>query len=232
MSICQLIVDCGDPEALTRRLVGAGDGNPLFKRHQGGAGARRADMTTRYGPEKHHRRSIRLKGFDYSRPGVYFVTVCTQDRACVFGDVVAGNIRRNAAGRMIDKWWLELNRGFPNAKTDEYAIMPNHFHGIVFITETSDGGRGGPMCPPVLTSSAPMCAPLSRIVQWFKTMTTNEYIRGVKTAGWPAFSGRLWQRNYYEHVVRTDASLNRIREYIRNNPAKWESDRENPMARG
>jgi len=171
--------------------------------------------------EIYHRHSIRLKGFDYSRSGAYFVTVCTQDRACVFGDVVAGNIRRNAAGRMIDKWWLELNRGFSNVKTDEYAIMPNHFHGIVFITDASNGGRG-----------APACAPLSRIVQWFKTMTTNEYIRGVKTAGWPAFSGRLWQRNYYEHVVRTDASLNRIREYIRNNPAKWESDRENPMARG
>ena len=95
--------------------------------------------------------------------------------------------------------------------------MPNHFHGIIFIASpTALADKGGHVGPP-----------LQRIMQWFKTMTTNEYIHGVKEHGWPAFQGNLWQRSFYEHVIRDEESLNRIREYIVNNPQRWELDREN-----
>jgi putative endonuclease len=124
---------------------------------------------------------------------------------------------------MIGKWWRELERKFPSMKIDEYfVVMPNHFHGIVVIPELSvpltEGGHAGP--------------PLQRVVQWFKTMTTNEYVHGVKEHGWPQFKGILWQRSFYDHVIRDEASLNRIREYISTNPLRWDLDRENPRSRG
>ena len=170
-----------------------------------------------------HRKSPRLSGYDYSQEGAYFVTVCVQDRLYLFGKVVDGNMRLNPAGQMIGKWWKELERKFPSLKIDEYyVVMPNHFHGIVFIPEQSapmiEGGHAGP--------------PLQKIVQWFKTMTTNEYIHGVKEHGWPQFQGSLWQRSFYDHVIRDEASLNRIREYISTNPLRWDLDRENPRSRG
>jgi len=192
-----------------------------------------------YDPERHHRRSIRLKGYDYSQVGAYFITIVTQDRACLFGEIMDGKIHLNDAGRMVEKGWLELNRKFPTIETDEYIVMPNHFHGIVVIV-----GADLCVCPDVMEtttklgahatkSGAHIGAPLPSIIQWFKTMTTNEYIRGVKTSGWLPFRGRLWQRNYYEHIIRDDESLNSIREYIANNPLQWELDRENPVrARG
>ena len=170
-----------------------------------------------------HRKSPRLSGYDYSQEGAYFVTVCVQDRLYLFGEVVDGNMRLNPAGQMIGKWWGELERKFPSMKNDEYfVVMPNHLHGIVFITSSPSpvvqGGHAGP--------------PLQRIVQWFKTMTTNNYIHGVKEHGWQPFKGNLWQRSFYEHVIRNDEALNRIREYIQTNPQRWGLDRENPRAAG
>jgi putative transposase len=133
------------------------------------------------------------------------------------------------AGRMIERWWFELNRKFTTVETDEFVVMPNHFHGIVAIPVRADL-RVGPDSKGARTTHEGTHAgvPLPTVIQWFKTMTTNEYIRGVKTASWPAFNGRLWQRNYYEHVIRNDDSLNRIRQYIVDNPARWTFDRENP----
>jgi REP-associated tyrosine transposase len=170
-----------------------------------------------------HRRSPRLSDYDYSQEGAYFVTVCVQGRLCLFGEVVDGNMRFNPAGQMIGKWWGELERKFPSVKIDEYfVVMPNHFHGIIFMPELSspaaEGGHAGP--------------PLQRIVQWFKTMTTNEYIHGVKEHGWPQFQRSLWQRSFYDQVIRDESSLNRIREYISTNPLRWDLDRENPRSRG
>ena len=171
----------------------------------------------------YHRNSPRLSGYDYSQEGAYFVTVCVQGRLFLFGKIVDGNMRLNPAGQIIGKWWRELERKFPSLKIYEYyVVMPNHFHGIVFIPEPSspstEGGHTGP--------------PLQRIVQWFKTMTTNEYIHGVKEHGWPQFKGSLWQRSFYDHVIRDEASLNRIREYISTNPLRWDLDRENHQAAG
>jgi putative transposase len=193
----------------------------------------------RFDPDIHRRRSIRLQGYDYAQAGAYFITVCTQDRVCIFGEVVDGEMRLNDAGRMVEQWWLELEKKFLGAKEDVSVVMPNHFHGIVILAgdnRSTDVGADLRVCPGpsepqgahMETQSAHTGAPLSRIVQWFKTMTTNEYIKGVKELGWTPFRGRLWQRNYYEHIIRDDRELDAVRQYIVDNPAKWAEDRENP----
>ena len=221
-----------------------------------------------YDPAKHHRRSIRLKGYDYSQPGAYFVTIVTQRRECQFGAIVDGEMQLNDAGRMVARWWAELGNKYPRVIPDVCVVMPNHFHGMVIITDgrgahaddrgahADDRGAyadkrgahtdkrgahvGAPLQPTGMgddvgtdlrvcpNAGAHAGAPLPEIVQWFKTMTTNEYIRGVKTLGWTPFPGKLWQRNYYEHIIRNNASLNRIRQYIIDNPARWDDDDENP----
>ena len=197
----------------------------------------------RYDPERHHRRSIRLRGYDYRAVGAYFITIVAQDRACLFGEVVEGAMRLNDAGRMVERWWLELNCRFPHVLTDAYVVMPNHFHGIVVIhspppdtTAPPDVGADLRVCPNTRvcpdSTGAHAGAPLPTIVQWFKTMTTNEYIRMVKHAGWTPFQGRLWQRNYYEHIIRNERALERIRNYILTNPQHWHCDRENINAVG
>jgi putative transposase len=193
----------------------------------------------KYDPEKHHRRSIRLKGYDYTQMGAYFVTVVTKDRECLFGEVTDGNTRLNDTGRLIERWWVELNHKFPVVETDEFVVMPNHFHGIIVLTDVRVGAdlrvgpasdRKGGNVGEGAHIGAPLRASLPRIVQWFKTMTTNECIRGVKQLGWTELPGRLWQRNYYEHAIRSQESLDRIRQYIVENPTNWEFDHENPAA--
>ncbi len=164
------------------------------------------------------RKSARLPGYDYSQPGAYFVTVCVRGSKCLFGDIAEGILRPNAAGKMVAKWWSKLESKYPLINIDPYfMVMPNHFRGIVFI-EAPRGGHVGP--------------PLQKIMQWFKTMTTNEYVHCFKESGWPAFQGSLWQRSFYDHSIRNEESLNRIREYIDNNPRRWELDKENPQAMG
>ena len=167
------------------------------------------------------RKTPRLPEYDYSQAGAYSVTVCVQNRECLLGSILKGELQLNPAGLMVEKWWQKLASNFPTVKIDFYVVMPNHFHGIVFISEapgTSEGGHTGP--------------PLQKIIQWFKTMSTNEYIHGVKEHGWQPFQGQLWQRSFYDHVIRNDESLNRIREYIKYNPQRWDVDRENPVAKG
>lgn len=203
-----------------------------------------------YDPDKHHRRSIRLQGYDYSQPGTYFITVCTQNRKCLFGEIREGRMQPNAAGQMICRWYGELENKFPDIECDAFVCMPNHIHFIVVNVgadlrvrpPTNDHPVGADLCVrPTDNGAYPnrgertdqgehAGSPLRRVVQWFKTMTTNEYIRGVKQHRWPTFPGKLWQRNYYEHIVRNDDELNRIRQYIIDNPAKWAMDRENPEA--
>ena len=116
---------------------------------------------------------------------------------------------------------------FPSVETDEYVVMPNHIHGIVVIVGADLRVRPDPRAP--MIEGTHTGVPLPRIVQWFKTMTTNEYIRGVKRYGWAPFQGRLWQRNYYEHVIRNEEDLEDIRQYIVGNPAQWPEDVENPV---
>ncbi len=159
------------------------------------------------------RRSIRLKKYDYSQAGAYFVTICTQNRESPLDNF--------AARSMVQKWWDKLPTKFTEIQTDEFVIMPNHIHGIIFITPE---GQSHGTAPTSLREPT-----LGKIMQWFKTMTTNEYIKAIRKNQVEPFSERLWQRNYYEHVIRNENDLNDIRQYIINNPTNWEEDENNPM---
>jgi putative transposase len=165
----------------------------------------------RFDPERHHRGSHRLKGFDYSQPGAYFITICAQNRVCIFGDALYGKMLRNQAGDLVESMWFDLTNRFPSVTLDAYVVMPNHLHAIVIIQESDTG------------------VSLSGIVQAFKSLTTNEYSRRVKENDWPAFEGRLWQRDYYDCIIKNDSEMQRIREYITHNPLHWHEDIENPM---
>ena len=147
-------------------------------------------------PAYPNRQSVRLPDYDYGTPGAYFVTVVTEGRRSLLGSVSGGEMRLNDAGAMIERWWREIERKFQGAACDASVVMPNHFHGIVMISQ------------PEPTTN------LARIVAWFKTMTTNAYIDGVRGGAWPAFEKRLWQRSYHEHVIRSEAKLDAIRRYI------------------
>lgn len=192
-----------------------------------------------YNPNIHQRRSLRLKGYDYSQAGAYFITICAQARECLFGEIIESEMRVNNAGRMVRQWWSESAMKFNNIELDESVIMPNHFHGIINIVGATLCGRAEHKTgqdtkgqPHNIGQPHRVAPTLGNIVEWFKTMTTNEYIRNVRQNNWPQFSGKLWQRNYYEHIIRNEDELNRTREYIANNPARWAEDEENPAGRG
>jgi REP element-mobilizing transposase RayT len=178
---------------------------------------RREDRALRYDPDQHHRRSIRLKGYDYSRAGAYFITLCIQQRECLLGEVADRILRHNDAGRMVERWWKELAHKFPGLSLDESVVMPNHLHGILFLQQRQEAQLSEVSSPS-----------LGSIMDWFKTMTMNEYIRGVKEYGWKSFPRRFWQRGYFDRVIRDQNELQAIREYIRLNPSQWPQDEENP----
>ena len=180
----------------------------------------------------HRRRSIRLRDYNYAQAGMYFVTICTQKHLCFFGDIVNGKMQLNAAGEMIQKWFLELANKFHDIRCGEFVCMPNHVHFIVINTgvdlcvhpDREHASVGANLCVRPDPDGAHTGAPLPDVVRWFKTMTSNEYNRGVKSLGWPAFPGKLWQRNYYEHIIREELSYLKITEYIQTNPQKWNED--------
>jgi putative transposase len=177
--------------------------------------------------QERDRRSLRLKGYDYSQVGAYFITVCTQDRECLFGNVVSSEMQLNDAGRMIQGKWETLAERFPEVELDALVVMPNHVHAIIAIAIDAIVGAG---LVPARRATTRVAPTVGDIVGAFKSLTTVSYTHGVKQLGWPAFRGKLWQRNYYEHVVRNEESLRQIRQYIADNPAQWDFDRENPAA--
>ena len=184
------------------------------------------------------RRSLRLKEYDYRNAGAYFVTICTQDRECLFGVVeseVEGEVvLYNPAGIEVVRVWEECVAARQHLKIDEFVLMPNHFHAIVSIIDNSVGVdlRVNPKNlahqSGQIRRSAPTEGSLSELVQRFKAYSTNKYIHGVKNHNWPHFNKRLWQRNYYERVIRNDEELNAIRQYIIDNPKNWNEDKYNP----
>lgn len=185
-------------------------------------------MMNKYNPDVHHRRSIRLKGYDYSQSGLYFVTICVKKRICLFGEIDNAKMILNDAGTMIKKWYYEIENKFLDIKCFEMIIMPNHFHCII-----KNVGADLCVCPDKSLRDQRILgehtgSPLHRVVQWFKTMTTNEYIRGVKNNNWQRFDGKLWQRNYWEQIIRNEKSYQTISEYVANNPDKWNEDKLNP----
>ncbi|WP_457654477.1 transposase [Rhodocaloribacter sp.] len=214
-----------------------------------------------YDPSKHHRRSIRLKGYDYRKEGAYFVTICVEGHVCRFGTIQSGRMRLSAEGRVARDCWLALPDHFDRAVLDAFVVMPNHVHGIVFLmgppptcapSRTDDtrtfGGRNaddtrtnvgarhavplpGIPRPPWPPSNAvpapgverfgrPVPGSLPTLVRSYKSAVTKRINAMTGTPG-----ARLWQRNYYEHVIRTDDALRRIRWYIAQNPARWRQDR-------
>ena len=182
----------------------------------------------------HQRRSLRLAGFDYGREGAYFVTICTHDRTCLFGEIVNGEMRLNDVGRMIATQWRSLSKRFPSVQPDALVVMPNHMHGIIALSAVGAAlvaaqGMARRINPPrrATTRVAPTRS-LGTVIGAYKSLTTVEYARGVKMLGWSPFAGKLWQRNYYEHIIRNEAALNRVRQYIMDNPARWAEDPENP----
>ena len=235
-----------------------------------------------------NRRSIRLKAYDYSRYGYYFITICTQNKTKIFGEIIKNEMILNSAGKMVRRWFIELETKFPNVLCDKHIIMPDHIHYILQI-KYKPVGADLCVCPfPNVHNNvennhnynnvennhnpnnvennhnynnvennhnpnnvehtveiqkgehaveiqkgehaveiqkgehtgSPLRS-LSRIVQWFKTMTTNEYINNVKNCGWVPYDGKLWQRNYYESIIHNKNQLRRIREYIHNNPKNY-----------
>ena len=188
--------------------------------------------------KKSDRKAIRLKEYDYSSPGYYFVTICTKDRKCLFGEITDQGMGFNDAGSMVKKVWDELPIFYPNITRDVFVVMPNHIHGIIIIDSFKNAGAGPRACPehPGAIDGQPQgVAPTNQdlslpdIVHRFKSMTTNQYIKNVKQNDWKPFNKKLWQRNYYEHVIRNDIDLEETREYILNNPKKWDLDKNNPI---
>jgi len=257
----------------------------------------------KYNPLIHHRRSIRLPGYDYTQNGAYFITLCVKNRKCLFGKIMGGKMVLNDIGKMIENQWCELQHRFKNIEIDKFIIMPNHFHGIIIIKDDRrdesrihpdidpddqsllysnnkriDESRIHPDIDPgdqsfIYSNSQRIDEPhihhqkgslrnqnntdnelllnlkgeykirpnsqnqpkgtkkgsIGRIIQGFKSITTGKYINGVKRNGWEPFPGKLWQRNYFERIIRDENELNRIRTYILNNVGKWQDDENNPI---
>ncbi len=185
----------------------------------------------KFDPSLHHRRSIRLPSYDYSQAGAYFVTICVQNRECLFGEIVDGIMRLRDTGKIASQSWAWLAQQYDHVELDTWTIMPNHLHGIIVIADDGRGGSrtaltgdatefdlGGSRTAPTMQRKS-----IGRLIGAYKT-TSTKYVNQLR--GTPG--ERLWQRNYYEHVVRNDADLLRIREYIDNNPAQWELDSLHP----
>jgi REP element-mobilizing transposase RayT len=178
------------------------------------------------------RKTNRLKGYDYSCRGGYFVTICVENRQKIMGKIENNKMVLNDIGHMVDHWWHETFNKFKNISIDEYVIMPDHVHGIINIVGVDL--RIDPLKNDnhVISQGENIVSPLQgfnigRIVSWFKRMTTNQYIKNVKNNNWPKFDKRFWQRNYHDHIIRDDESLDKIREYIINNPLTWNNDENN-----
>lgn len=180
-----------------------------------------------YNRNKHHRRSVRLQGYDYSRAGAYFVTICTQERACLFGDVVGGEMRVNDAGWTAEQCWLAIPNHFPHVDLDAFVVMPNHVHGIIVITDGAVGAKNFSPLPDDNTAAHRLIRSPSKtigsIIRGFKIGVTKWFRENTDTH-------TVWQRSYYDHIIRTKESLIRIQQYIFDNPERWAFDRENPAA--
>lgn len=206
----------------------------------------------KFDPQKHHRRSIRLPEYNYTKTGAYFVTICTDQRECLLGEIANGSMCLNDIGIIVQACWNNLPHHFTNVLLDSFVIMPNHLHGIIVIHNDCRGEalvqtnqNSNPeistqvLRPPSRQPQGTKPGSLGAIIQNFKSVSTRKINRqkakhsntnSIKDSN--AYDGMLrpyvWQRNYYEHIIRDEESWNHIREYIAENPVRWSQDRENP----
>ena len=178
-------------------------------------------------PKSHH-----LPGYDYSQPGWYFVTLSTRNMSCLFGDIRNGVVNLTDAGRMVERVWQELPSYSPRVGLDIFQVMPNHFHGILMIKADLEhipvASVGAKHKDPLQQQQATGASlSLLDLIARFKSLTTTQYIRGVKKNNWRRFDKKLWGTRFHDHVIRTESALHSIRTYIQNNPRKWEFDRLN-----
>ena len=172
----------------------------------------------KYNPTLHHRHSIRLKYHNYSKRSVYFITLCCQHHACLFGHITHEKLVLNKAGTMVFSQWQQLPSRFSTIILHDFIVMPNHFHGIIEFTENVDKA----LSP---SKQEQRFAPtLGGVIGAFKSLSTHEYIQGVNKDAWQPFDKKLWQRNYYEHIIRDQKAYNQIVEYIQTNAARWQDD--------
>jgi REP element-mobilizing transposase RayT len=172
----------------------------------------------KYNRQFHNRHSIRLKEFDYSQPGAYFFTAVTKERESLFGMISDGEMHLNKLGDIVQAAWMDLPNHYPYLELGTFMIMPNHVYGIVVLTV----GAGLGPAPTVEPTPTPFRYGLPEIIRAFKSFSArwvNEYLG--------ATGHSLWQRNYYEHVIRDQKEWERIHQYIESNPLQWEQDREN-----
>ena len=189
-------------------------------------------VSSAFYPMHPKRKLQRKRHYDYSQSGHYAVTVCTQNRSCLFGVIDNSEMQLNDAGRMIDKTWCEIPDHYPGIELDVMQIMPNHLHGIIIVREVGTAPRG---CPNPGTEYGQARGPvptvvalsLSDVIERFKSLTTKRYINGVHGHGWCSFSGKLWQRSYHDRIIRNETELNKIGTYICNNPSDWDADENN-----
>ena len=190
----------------------------------------------KYNPDIHHRRSIRLKGYDYAQAGLYFITICTHNRECIFGEIINGEMGLNELGEIAFNEWKKTPEIRPNVELGEYVIMPNHMHGIIRLLDRgelhssndihelhssndSDNIKGefnSPLRSPSQTIGA--------IVRGYKSSVTKQ-INLLNLTGEFNSPQRIWQRNYHEHIIRDEKSYNNISNYILNNPLNWTEDK-------
>jgi putative transposase len=179
-----------------------------------------------YDSFKHHRRSTRLKGYDYTTPGAYFITIVAHGRLCIFGEIVGGVMSWNPCGQIISDYWSAIPAHFPNVQLDEFTVMPNHIHGIIMINDATDCRENVWARSPRPYETKPthiLIAPtLGQIMAYFKYQSTKHINQMHDTPG-----NRILQRNYHDHIIRNHGELQRIRKYIRNNPLRWNIDKEN-----
>jgi REP element-mobilizing transposase RayT len=200
-----------------------------------------------YNPNLHKRQSTRLKGYDYSKEGNYFLTICCQDKECLFGDVVNGKMILNNIGEVVNECWLKIPNHFPKVKLKEYVIMPNHIHGIIELINDEKSVSNNtavenlrvinlkaeneqllnsiPIKNSIIQNNFQKCTPRSigSIIKGFKIGVT-KWIRD-KNNFEPILIESIWQRNYHEHIIRDNREYEKIVKYIINNPSKWEIDK-------
>ena len=200
----------------------------------------------KYNPQIHHRRSIRLKGYDYSQAGLYFITICVHEKKHLFGNIENGEMILNDAGKIANECWLEIPNHFPNAVLHEHIVMPNPVHGVIQLLKNNDTvgidnyqslfphPSPQPTHPsPQPTQPSPQPSPQQPPKNEFQKIiprSIGSIVRGFKigVTKWVHANSEIhtvWQRNYYEHIIRDEQSYQKISEYIVNNPANWKNDK-------